>query len=621
MYQRLAYLPRRVKIYIMLVFDILLLPLALYSAVALRVGTISPEVSSYYWVFFLLPFFSVPIFVRVGLYRAVIRYMDDKIIVTVCYGVSLSVLFLAAVVFMTRVEGMPRSSLVIYWITAIAYIASSRFMARGVLRTLEKKTDRKQRVAIYGAGRSGLQTALALMSGTEYAPVAFFDDNKDLHGTDVVGVRVYDPDEAIQIMAEKDCRQLLIAMPSATRTRRKEIIHKFEGKDLILKTLPGLGELVNGQVRIEDIRDVGVEDLLGRDPVPPFQDLIASCVSDRAVMVTGAGGSIGSELCRQICLNNPTVLVLFERSEYALYKIEQDVLRLHPGMNVVSVLGDVLNEEHVLGVINQYKVSTVYHAAAYKHVPLVEVNVVPGIKNNVFGTLSAARASVRGRVEKFVLISTDKAVRPTNVMGASKRLAELVLQGLSQDKTHSTSFCMVRFGNVLGSSGSVVPLFREQIKNGGPITVTHPEVTRYFMTIPEAAQLVLQAGAMGKGGDVFVLDMGEPVKIVDLAKKMIELSGLELRDPITGAGDISIHFTGLRSGEKLYEELLIGQNVTWTAHPRIMTAQEKCLELKHLLQGLERLQVACVEQSAAQSLELLKQLVCEYQPSLVRENQ
>lgn len=615
MFVRIAGLSRKAKILIMLFCDVLLLPLALYSAIALRLGTFWPDIGAYFWFFFTVPFFTVPIFIRLGLYRAVVRYMDDKIIATVFYGVSLSVLLLTAVVFMARIEGMPRSSLVIYWITAIAYIASSRFMARGVLRTLETKKDRKQKVAIYGAGRSGLQTALALMSGPEYSPVAFFDDNKDLQGINVAGVRVYDPADALQIMAENDCRQLLIAMPSATRVRRKEIIQRFEGKDITLKTLPGLGDLVNGEVRIEDIRDVGVEDLLGRDPVPPFYDLISSCVAGRSVMVTGAGGSIGSELCRQICVLGPAALVLFEQSEFALYKIEQDVLRHHPGMKVISVLGDVLNEEHVLAVINKYQITTVYHAAAYKHVPLVEVNIISGFKNNTLGTWSVARASTRGGVENFVLISTDKAVRPTNVMGATKRLAELVLQALAKVDHGRTRFTMVRFGNVLGSSGSVVPLFKEQIRAGGPVTVTHPDVTRYFMTIPEAAQLVLQAGSMGKGGDVFVLDMGEPVKILDLAKKMIRLSGLEVRDSVKDAGDIAIEFVGLRPGEKLYEELLIGDNVGRTQHPRIMRAEESMIEASVLFPYLEKVMGACHVGDTSFVQKSLCELVVEYSPS------
>ncbi|XGC82274.1 polysaccharide biosynthesis protein [Bdellovibrio bacteriovorus] len=599
----------------MLFCDVLLLPLALYSAIALRYGTFFPDVSNYFWLFIVLPIFSVPIFVRVGLYRAVIRFMDDRIIATVFYGVSLSVLLLLAAVVMARVEGLPRSSIVIYWITAIAYIASSRFLARGVLRKLEHRGDRRQRVAIYGAGRSGLQTALALMSGPEFTPIAFFDDNKELQGTSVAGIRVFHPDEALQIMAAEDCHQLLIAMPSATRARRKEIIHKFEGKNLILKTLPGMGELVDGRVRIEDIREVGVEDLLGRDPVPPYGDLISSCIQNRVVLVTGAGGSIGSELCRQIAQNMPQMIVLFEQSEYALYKIEQDLQRHHPYLKIHSVLGDVLNRDHLLKIITDLNVKTVYHAAAYKHVPLVEANIISGVLNNVFGTLNAANAAVAGKVENFVLVSTDKAVRPTNIMGATKRLAELVLQALAKTGAGKTRMTMVRFGNVLGSSGSVVPLFKDQIRAGGPITVTHPDVTRYFMTIPEAAQLVLQAGAMGKGGDVFVLDMGEPVKIVDLARKMIELSGLEVRDPSTGIGDISIEYCGLRPGEKLYEELLIGEDVQYTHHPRIMRAVEGMIESSVLFPKLEKMKSECEIGNTENVKDILKELVKEYQPS------
>ncbi|WP_373999517.1 polysaccharide biosynthesis protein [Bdellovibrio bacteriovorus] len=616
MFVRIAGLPRRIKIFIMLFCDVILLPLALYSAIALRLGSFRVDVSQYYWLFIILPFLTVPIFVRVGLYRAVIRYMDDKIIATVFYGVSLSVLLLLAAVVMGQVSGLPRSSIVIYWITAIAYIASSRFLARGVLRSLERTGDRRQKVAIYGAGRSGLQTALALMSGPEFTPVAFFDDNKELQGTSVAGIRVFDPQDALNVMADKNCHQLLIAMPSATRGRRKEIIQKFEGKNLLLKTLPGMGELVDGRVRIEDIREVGVEDLLGRDPVPPYADLISSCIRDRVVLVTGAGGSIGSELCRQISMNAPKTIVLFEQSEFALYKIEQDLQRHHPYLKIHTVLGDVLNRDHLVRVMKNFKVSTVYHAAAYKHVPIVECNIISGVMNNAIGTWSAVAASIEAGVENFVLISTDKAVRPTNIMGATKRLAELVLQAISQNGAGKTRVTMVRFGNVLGSSGSVVPLFKEQIRAGGPVTVTHPDVTRYFMTIPEAAQLVLQAAAMGKGGDVFVLDMGEPVRIADLARKMIELSGLEVRDPATGQGDISIEYVGMRPGEKLYEELLIGENVEGTHHPRIMRAVEGMIESVILFPKLEKMKQACTAGDVETVKALLIELVQEYQPMI-----
>jgi len=614
MFLRLAELPRKFKILIMLMCDVLLLPMALWSAVALRLGTFTPDVSQFWWVFFIIPFVTVPIFIKFGLYRAVIRYMDDKIIYTVIYGVSLSVLMLMAVVVMTKLVALPRSSIVIFWVIAIAYIAASRFVARGLIRTIETKKDRKQNVAIYGAGSAGMQTALALMSGHEFRPVVFFDDSKEIQGTSLAGLRVYNPKDALKIMEQKGCEQLLIAMPSASRTARKEIISRFEGKNIILKILPGLGDLVHGKVRIEDIREVGIEDLLGRDPVPPFEDLISSCIKERVVLVTGAGGSIGSELCRQILLHAPTKLILFERTEYALYKIEQELVSLHPEATIVSVLGDVLDQEHLEKLMLAHHVQTVYHAAAYKHVPLVEANVDSGILNNVYGTMSAAKAAMKTKVASFVLISTDKAVRPTNVMGASKRLAELVLQGFAKDQNHKTRFCMVRFGNVLGSSGSVVPLFKEQIKMGGPITVTHADVTRYFMTIPEAAQLVLQAGSMGQGGDVFVLDMGEPVKIVDLARKMVELSGLEVKETDAEGGDIEIKIVGLRPGEKLYEELLIGDNVTWTTHPRIMRAEEHSLELEFLTAKLLEMQQACKQGDSVKIKGILKSLVREYAP-------
>lgn len=611
MFTHIAGLPRRFKIIIMLLCDAVLLPVALYSAVGLRVGSFTPDISSFHWLFFFVPVLSMPIFIRVGLYRAVIRFVDDKILKTVFFGVSFSVLMLLLVVEIAQLKGFPRSSIVIYWITAVAYIVSSRFFARGMLRSLEGPGEDRQKVAIYGAGRSGLQTALALKSGTEFWPIAFFDDNKDVVGTNVAGIRVYNPSKALNILAEQNCRQLLIAMPSVPRNRRKEIIEQFEGKDLILKTLPGIGEIVDGTVRIEDIRDVGVDDLLGRDSVPPVPELLTKCIQQKVVLVTGAGGSIGSELCRQIVGNGPLKLILFERSEYSLYKIDQELRKSCTEVSIIPVLGDVLDSSHLERVIAQHGVQTIYHAAAYKHVPLVESNVVQGVLNNVFGTRSACLAAIRGSVETFVLISTDKAVRPTNIMGATKRLAELVLQGLSQDSSHSTRFSMVRFGNVLGSSGSVIPLFKEQIRQGGPVTVTHREVTRYFMTIPEAAQLVLQAGSLGRGGEVFVLDMGESVKIYDLAKKVIELSGLDVRNPETGLGDIDIEFTGLRAGEKLYEELLIGENVSWTSHPRIMSAQESWIEPDELFQELHGLEQSCKKNQEAEVRQILKKLVKE----------
>lgn len=611
MKSELATLPRKYKIMIMILSDIVLLPLALWSAIALRYGSFSPDIGSYLWLFLILPFFTVPLFAKFGLYRAVIRYMDEKIIQTVFYGVTLSVLILTSLVVMTRIVGLPRSSILIYWVLSSSYIAASRYLARGIIRTLQRKERRKTQVAIYGAGQAGMQTALALMSGPEYRPVIFFDDNPELHGASVAGIRVYDPKNAIDIMDQFSCHQLLLALPSAKRFRRQEIIRQFEGQKIQLKTIPGMGDLVTGSVKIEDIREVGIEDLLGRDPVPPFEDLILKCIEKKSVLVTGAGGSIGSELCRQILEYKPQVLVLFERSEFFLYQIEQELKQNFSRLQIIPVLGDVLNEDQMRFVLSQYKIETVYHTAAYKHVPLVESNIISGVTNNVFGTLSAARAALKENVETFVLISSDKAVRPTNVMGTTKRLAELVLQGIAKQKP-KTRFCMVRFGNVLGSSGSVVPLFKEQIKNGGPVTVTHPDVTRYFMTIPEASQLVLQAGAMGDGGEVFVLDMGESIKIKDLAKKMIELSGFEVKNFTTGEGDIGIEFIGLRPGEKLYEELLIGHNVGRTKHPRIMKADEDYIDMDTLSRLLKKLNENCDAGAAQAVLENLKEIVKEF---------
>lgn len=617
MYTRLATLPRRIKLFIMLSCDIVLLPLALWSAIALRYGTIHPDVHTYWWVFILVPFITVPIFIRVGLYRAVVRYVDEKVLYTIFYGVSLSVLLLTAAVLLGGVVGLPRSSILIYWLMSVAYITASRYMGRGVLRSLERSEGRKRtKVAIYGAGKAGLQTAMALLSGTEYRPVLFFDDSKDLQGSSLLGIRVYDPQRAQTLMAEYGCEQLLLAMPSVARSRRKEIIEKFELTGVQLKTIPGMGELVDGSVKVEDIREVGVEDLLGRDAVPPFENLLGKCIREKVVLVTGAGGSIGSELCRQIVRSAPKKIILLEQNEFALYKLEQELSKEVASDKLISVLGSVLDGVQISHLIVTHKIQTIYHAAAYKHVPLVEDNVASGVLNNAFGTLTVAKAALEGGVETFVLISTDKAVRPTNVMGASKRFAEMILQAMqAQHRDSNTRFCMVRFGNVLGSSGSVVPLFKEQIRRGGPVTVTHPEVTRYFMTIPEAAQLVLQAGAMGSGGDVFVLDMGESVKIVDLAKKMIELSGFSVRDPKTGIGDIAIEFVGLRPGEKLYEELLIEDNVLPTGHSRIMRAEEKYLQYSELEKYIEQIRELCEQGRSVEVRKKLHEMIPEFKQS------
>ena len=597
----------------MLICDVILLPFAFWTAIAMRLGTVNPETSNYRILFLLLIIFTIPVFLKIGLYRSVIRYMDDKIVYTILFGVTLSVLLLTAAVTMGRFETVPRSAILIYWFMATSYITISRYFARGIIRRLEPSEDRRDRVAIYGAGRAGMQTALALLSSREFLPVAFFDDNRQLQGTTIVGIRVYDPEEAEKVISKHTVKQLLLAVPSVSRTKRKEIIQKFEGQGLNLRTIPSFQELISGQVRVEDIRDVGIEDLLGRDTVPPEEQLIKSCVHAKNVLVTGAGGSIGSELCRQILRQNPQILVLFEINEFALYKIHQELVKLFPYIQIKPVLANVVSKNQVNSVIKEFRIQTIYHAAAYKHVPLVEENVSQSVINNVIGTLNVVESAIENKTEHFVLISTDKAVRPTNVMGSTKRLAELIVQMYAKSAKINTKLSMVRFGNVLGSSGSVVPLFKEQIKAGGPITVTHPEVTRYFMTIPEAAQLVMQAGAMATQGDVFVLDMGEPVKIVDLARKMIQLSGFEVFDAQTGLGDINIEFIGMRPGEKLYEELLIGNNTSTTHHPRIMKAQENYLEYDYLSKKVIELEKACHDNNTEEILKLIQLLVPEYQ--------
>ena len=592
-------LPRSVKRLLMLLADIIIIPLALWSAFCLRLGTLSPEISEFWWMLPLAPIITIPILIRLGLYHAVVRFMGMHAMSAVLKGVTLSTLLLATIVLLSGVKGVPRSAFFIYWGVAVIYIGGSRFMMRSYFYALTRPNDTRNLYAIYGAGESGIQLYHALRHSQEAIPVAFIDDDKTLHGSLIHGIKVYPPSMLPNIIEEYGVGEILLAMPSVARARRRAIVESLEKLPVHVRTIPGMFDLVSGKAEVNELREVEIEDLLGRDSVAPYDELLESCIKTKNVMVTGAGGSIGSELCRQIVALEPKCLILLENSEYALYKIDSELRQLNNISNkdikIIPLLGDVKEQERLEKIITTYDVQTIYHAAAYKHVPLVEHNVIEGIKNNIFGTYYAAKAALDAGVETFVLISTDKAVRPTNIMGASKRFAELILQGLSQIDPNSnniyagTHFCMVRFGNVLGSSGSVVPLFQEQIQHGGPVTVTHPEIIRYFMTIPEAAQLVIQASAMGEKGEVFVLDMGEPVKILDLAKRMIHLSGLTVKDQNNPDRDIEIKITGLRSGEKLYEELLIGDNATGTKHPRIMQAEESALPLEELTKILDEL--------------------------------
>lgn len=599
--------------------DLILIPLALWSSIALRYGTVDIPVEGIKFIFILLPILTIPVFVRMGLYRAVIRYFDEKALTTILLGVTFSTFIITAYVVLTGTVGIPRSSLLIYWVFCVAYITVSRYAARGLMRQLERKSLRKQKVAIYGAGRAGLQTALSMISSPEYRPVLFFDDNKELWGTQIAGIRIYQPSKAKELMEEYECQQLLFAIPSVSTRRRNEIIKGFEGLGIQLKIIPGMSSIVDGKVKIEDIREVGVEDLLGREPVPSDESLIGNDIKEKVVLVTGAGGSIGSELCRQILKRSPNVLVLLEQNEFALYSVEKEFKALKHNTTIIPVLGDVLRANDVAEIVNKFKVETVYHAAAYKHVPLVEANIISGVLNNIFGTFSVLKACQNSTVKKFMLISTDKAVRPTNIMGATKRIAEMIVQSCA-DECSNAIYSMVRFGNVLASSGSVIPLFKEQIRAGGPVTVTHPEITRYFMTIPEAAELVLQAASMAEGKDLFVLDMGEPVKILDLAKNMIRLSGFTVRDNENREGDIEIKFIGLRPGEKLYEELLISNASSNTLHPRIMKAVEIGLNSSDVYNYLEKLKVACGDQNVDLVRTIVAEMVPDYRPSPLKSN-
>ncbi|ATO19212.1 polysaccharide biosynthesis protein [Acinetobacter sp. LoGeW2-3] len=568
----LASLPRHQKQIVLVAMDICVLPVIMWLVYAIRLAR--PNVSVMggleFWYIY-VGVFGVLTFALMGIYSAIVRSFNEDYLLRLSIATFVQIVALYAVKKLD-LAFIPMSIPLMYGFVLFSWMWWSRALIRYLtLRTFAKKANRK-RVAIYGAGLAGQQIAAALFRSDNYLPVCFIDDKASLQGQSLSGLKIYSAKKALGKFRKFHIEEILLAMPSVGRVRKKEIIESFEQADVKIMELPGVTQLVNGQVKVSDIREVDIIDLLGRDPVPPKPELLEKNIKDKVVMVTGAGGSIGSELCRQIVKHQPKLLVLFEMSEFALYSIDRELQS--SGVKAIPVLGSVTNQTKLERVLAQYQVQTVYHAAAYKHVPLVEANPFEGIYNTSIGTARSVDAAVNQGVETFVLISTDKAVRPTNVMGASKRMAELYCQGLAATKP-KTQISIVRFGNVLGSSGSVVPLFKKQISQGGPVTVTHPEVTRYFMTIPEAAQLVIQAGAMGTGGDVFLLDMGEPVKIIDLAKQMIRLSGLRPVDE-NGIGDIEVQFTGLRRGEKLYEELLIDQeNVKKTFHERILKSYEK----------------------------------------------
>lgn len=607
---------RNIKRLLTVIIDASCIAVAYWVAHLVKAESFSVFHSFQNWLYFafLVPL-SIIFYIKLGVYRSYQRFFGAKSILVTLLAITLSFLSLvvAGLYF-----GQAVSPLVAFlYFVFLSLLTGATRIALRLFYSLVASASKKQ-VLIYGAGEAGRQLAKSLVSSPEYHVVGFLDDDEALQNYYFDGLKVHSASSLSQLIEKYHVERVLLAMPSAPRGVKKRILERLEQYPVKVKTIPGVVDLVEGDAQISEVKDVEIEDLLGRDPVPPKQDLFEANIKGKVVFVSGAGGSIGSELCRQIIKNKPASLLLFEISEYALYAIEgelnETIKRENLGIKLFPFLGSVQDRTLLDAIFTTYQVDTVYHAAAYKHVPLVEYNVAQGVNNNIFGTKALAESAIAHKVSTFVLISTDKAVRPTNFMGTTKRMAELVLQALAAEQT-DTRFCMVRFGNVLGSSGSVIPLFRRQIEAGGPVTVTHRDITRYFMTIPEAAQLVIQAGAMGKGGDVFVLDMGESVRIFDLAKRLIRLSGLEIKSDDNPDGDIEIKCTGLRPGEKLYEELLIGDNVIPTSHERIMSALETRLSLKELEVVLNNLKKAVKANNAEHIRQILQKAPTGYAPS------
>jgi FlaA1/EpsC-like NDP-sugar epimerase len=625
--------PRKSKRIITLLVDFIAVITSLWLAFSLRYSALYQPSMEQLWVFLLAPIIAIPIFIKFGLYRAIIRYLGMRAIWTVVQAISLYIIVFAVIILLAGADltgVVPRTVYGINLLILLVFVGGSRLVARWWFSQyndansgVSSQNFRASPVLIYGAGDAGAQLAVALRMAGQLRPVGYIDDEMSLIGQQVGGLTIYPFAKLAHLIEKYHVVEVLLAIPSVSRSRRNIIIQRLEPFPIHVRTLPSLNDLANGTVRVTDVQEVDIADLLGRDQVQPIDSLLSANITQKVVMVTGAGGSIGSELCRQIIKLQPTALVLLELNEFNLYRIEQELKSLATqAVSIYAILGSVVNQQRMEAVCRRFKINTIYHAAAYKHVPMVEHNTGEGIQNNVFGTLNCAKAAIATDVETFVLISTDKAVRPTNTMGATKRLAELLLQALAQDDRlkGKTRFTMVRFGNVLGSSGSVVPLFRQQIASGGPITVTDPRIIRYFMTIPEAAELVIQAGAMGEGGDVFVLDMGEPVRILDMAKRMIHLSGHHEKDADNPDGDIEITYTGLRPGEKLYEELLIGDKVSDTEHQKILRAQELVIAWPDLEVVLGRLTHAIEQDDCHAIRSILMETIDGFEPQCAVED-
>ena len=634
MINKLLSISRFNKQLIFLLIDLIVLFGILLFAFSIRLGYWYWPDNYLLWFSIFSPLIAVPFFIRFGLYHSVIRYIGFDAIWAIVQAVTLYILVWGTLTLMLGIEGFPRSLIFINWLLAIIAISGSRMIARWFLNILS--ISESTNVIIYGAGSAGRQLSIALEMSSEYNPVAFIDDNENIQGNYIGGLKVLSPENFKHFFYQKNVTEVLLAVPTMSSPRRAEIINFLEPYPVHVRSLPGVSELAQGKVKIDDLREISIKDLLGRAFIAPDNDLLGLNIYQKVVMVTGAGGSIGSELCLQILFLKPKILILFEQSEIALYNIDKELSKIkNLDIKFFPLLGSVNDKKRLSHVIKSFSVETIYHAAAYKHVPMVEFNNSEGVRNNIFGTLNCAEIAISQGVETFVLISTDKAVRPTNTMGATKRFAEMILQALTNEQLiHKakednkiekkslnnrsdripTKFTIVRFGNVLGSSGSVIPLFKDQIKLGGPVTVTSPKVLRYFMSTTEAVELVIQAGALGKGGEVFVLDMGEPVLILDLAKKMIRLSGFKVKDQANPEGDIEIKFTGLRPGEKLYEELLIGDNVSKTDNSKIMVANEDMLLWSELHLIIDELDEAVNNFDQVKVRQLLIKAVPEFKP-------
>jgi len=607
---------RKVKRLFSILVDIFFTEIALFLSFSIRLGHWYFPENEIFWLLVISPLISIPVFASFGLYKAVIRYFGFESIWQTLKAVILYSLIWGILSFMLVIEGIPRSVIFINTFLVFAMLVGARFLYRWMVinftsNEIFSRNKSKINILIFGAGNAGIELAAALEFSQKYRITGFIDNNQDLIGAKINGINVFEFGDVNTLIQKFAIKEVYIAIPSISKNEKKKLTLSIENQNVIVRTLPNLSELAAGRVDISDTRKVSLGDLLGRKKATVNETLLSKNISEKNVLVTGAGGSIGSELSRQISLLCPKSLVMLDMSEIALYKLD----RATSGKNIFPVIGDIRNKDRLIKTIKKFEINTIYHAAAYKHVPIVEENIIEGIDNNVFGTLSIVEAAVECSVETFVLVSSDKAVRPTNIMGASKRCAEQILQAYANIQS-KTIFTMVRFGNVLGSSGSVIPLFLEQISNGGPITLTDKDVIRYFMMVSEAVELVIQSGASAKGGEVFVLDMGEPVKIFDLARKMVHLSGLEILDDQNPNGDIEIKIIGLRPGEKLYEELLIGNNVTSTENELIMMAHEDFHNWQTLENLLLQLKYALQKNDSSKARDILKKIVPGFKPQL-----